>query len=412
LKSPFLFSFFLVSTFFIQAQNQLRFNHELPPSFLVKKILVGDNPHVDVHEVNYIGHNISLGAFSNASKYYLMKKGIILTTGSVEEALGPNDRPDAGAAVGYGGDVDLQKLATGRTYDACVLSFVFSTSFDSISFNYLFASEEYPEYVNKKVNDIFAFFIEEYPVGEKRNIAVLPGTGETVNVDNINYRKNPELYIQNAPWNPYDVMQWEREPGRGELSLSYQYDGFTAILAAGSKVEPGKKYKITLAIADVGDPVYDSAVLLESNSFKAHNRKGEISMADIGASLKDLDVEVQSSGNNTVVLANIHFDFDLDQTDKKEDLQILSEISNWLKLNMEYQVKITGHTDNFGSDQYNLDLSKRRAQFAANYLESNGVGANRFSFDGMGDHIPVAENITEEGRARNRRIEFEFFKAE
>ena len=68
-------------------------------------------------------------------------------------------------------------------------------------------------------------------------------------------------------------------------------------------------------------------------------------------------------------------------------------------------IDVMGHTDSVGSDAYNLELSRRRADSVANYLISRGVAAARVERIGYGEQYPVADNTTEDGRARNRRVE-------
>ena len=75
-------------------------------------------------------------------------------------------------------------------------------------------------------------------------------------------------------------------------------------------------------------------------------------------------------------------------------------------------VLIVGHTDNVGSDQYNMTLSQNRAQAAASYLQTAGVAAGRIRTEGRGEAEPIADNATEEGRARNRRVEVAIFASE
>ena len=69
-------------------------------------------------------------------------------------------------------------------------------------------------------------------------------------------------------------------------------------------------------------------------------------------------------------------------------------------------VSITGHTDARGATAYNQRLSETRAKVVAHYLQSKGIEANRITVHGMGEEQPVADNQTEEGRAKNRRVEF------
>ncbi|HEX2091226.1 MAG TPA: OmpA family protein [Longimicrobiaceae bacterium] len=90
----------------------------------------------------------------------------------------------------------------------------------------------------------------------------------------------------------------------------------------------------------------------------------------------------------------------------RENLRKLADI---LARNPESEVLIVGHTDNVGSDAYNLDLSRRRAQAAASYLASNGVTYGRIRTEGRGEMEPIASNSTDAGRQQNRRVEVAIF---
>jgi len=83
----------------------------------------------------------------------------------------------------------------------------------------------------------------------------------------------------------------------------------------------------------------------------------------------------------------------------------LDKIANSLVQYPNSLVDVMGHTDSTGSDAYNEDLSKRRADAVANYLALRGVSRTRIATIGYGERYPVADNATEEGRARNRRVE-------
>ena len=72
-------------------------------------------------------------------------------------------------------------------------------------------------------------------------------------------------------------------------------------------------------------------------------------------------------------------------------------------------LKIGGHTDNVGASDANKTLSYKRANAVFNYLTEKGISVNRLAFKGHGDALPIADNGTEEGRAKNRRIEIEVF---
>ncbi|MGM0665137.1 MAG: OmpA family protein, partial [Thermodesulfobacteriota bacterium] len=105
-----------------------------------------------------------------------------------------------------------------------------------------------------------------------------------------------------------------------------------------------------------------------------------------------------------VAVYGIHFDFD------KADLKVgsekaLTEIIKLMKADPGLRVEIQGHTDNVGGREYNLDLSKRRAQTVRDYLSLYGIESSRMTLAGYGFGMPVASNDTEEGRALNRRVE-------
>ncbi|MCO6055622.1 OmpA family protein [Pseudomonas sp. MOB-449] len=68
-------------------------------------------------------------------------------------------------------------------------------------------------------------------------------------------------------------------------------------------------------------------------------------------------------------------------------------------------VKVVGHTDSVGSDTYNQGLSERRARSVADFLSSQGVPADKLTTEGMGERQPVADNASDDGRAKNRRVE-------
>jgi len=106
-------------------------------------------------------------------------------------------------------------------------------------------------------------------------------------------------------------------------------------------------------------------------------------------------------------LNNIFFDFDK-FTLKKESYPELDRLTRLIKDNPKYKIKIEGHTDNIGSESYNIELSRKRAESVRNYIVSKGVPQKRFSLIGFGSSMPIASNDTEEGRAMNRRVVISF----
>lgn len=104
---------------------------------------------------------------------------------------------------------------------------------------------------------------------------------------------------------------------------------------------------------------------------------------------------------------NIYFALNSDQplsTDQMQNLLIM------LMNNKTMKVEIGGHTDNFGAEEYNLNLSQRRANAVRNYLIKSGADASRITAIGYGTSKPVASNQTKEGRRKNRRTEFKILE--
>lgn len=107
----------------------------------------------------------------------------------------------------------------------------------------------------------------------------------------------------------------------------------------------------------------------------------------------------------TFVINNVFFDFakaDL----KPESYYELDQIIKILNDNPQYKLEISGHTDNIGTDEFNMSLSQNRAAAVVNYLISKGINKNRLIAKGYGKTQPVADNSTEIGRQKNRRVEF------
>jgi hypothetical protein len=233
---------------------------------MVEDVLLGSC--VTIGSVSYTGPANSSGTFSSNGSAFPMGSGVLLTTGRAGLAVGPDDDSNAGVGHNNPGDADLTSLVTGAvTHDAVILEFDFVPQDDTLRFNYIFGSEEYPEYVNSGFNDVFGFFISgpgfsgPY-AGGAENIALIPGTTTPVAINNVN-----NGYSNTEPaGGPCENCAYYNENGGG---ANVQYDGFTTILTAEAVMQPCETYHIRLAIADAGDDVYDSGVFLEAESFSS-----------------------------------------------------------------------------------------------------------------------------------------------
>ena len=117
-------------------------------------------------------------------------------------------------------------------------------------------------------------------------------------------------------------------------------------------------------------------------------------------------VVTQTADNQLRLSIPNDISFDIGSADIRPGLRpILDQFAQGLGQQPSMEVRIVGHTDNTGSDAINNPLSVNRAQSARDYLVSRGVSSSRIAIDGRGSREPIADNATESGRARNRRIE-------
>jgi len=107
----------------------------------------------------------------------------------------------------------------------------------------------------------------------------------------------------------------------------------------------------------------------------------------------------------TMILHNIFFDTD-QHTLRPESRVELNKLIGFLLANTNLKTEIGGHTDNEGSDEYNLQLSDARAKSVYEYIVAHGIAASRLTYHGYGETQPTATNTTAEGKAANRRTEF------
>lgn len=105
-------------------------------------------------------------------------------------------------------------------------------------------------------------------------------------------------------------------------------------------------------------------------------------------------------------LEGVKFKTDSDEL-LPESFSKLDAVLTLMKKHPDFNLKISGYTDNSGDADYNLSLSDKRAHSAEQYLISKGISASRITAKGYGEASPVASNDTPEGRSKNRRVEFD-----
>jgi gliding motility-associated-like protein len=262
------------------ALAQLTVSNALTPAQLVQNVLLGGG--VTASNITFNGAagnatNTQIGSFDGSSSIIGLASGIIMASGDIQVALGPND---AGGATEGGGNFDLFNsdpdlaLLNGLTnYDKAVLEFDFIPTGDSLKFRYVFSSEEYDEYVCGTVNDVFGFFLSgpglSGPFSNNAvNIALIPGTNVPVSINTVN---NGTVGFSGTEANCSDLdPNWQANSVYYQSNATgntIQFDGTTVILTAFALVQCGQPYHIKMAIADGGDTAFDSGVFLEAGSF-------------------------------------------------------------------------------------------------------------------------------------------------
>ena len=137
--------------------------------------------------------------------------------------------------------------------------------------------------------------------------------------------------------------------------------------------------------------------LFESVNFNFKEDSTEVIEMDIY--LKPIEV------GQSIILNNMFFESGSYKLDKKSETE-LKKIIHWMDENSDVRMEISGYTDDVGSDSYNQTLSLNRAKEVYNYLIKNNISPGYLTYKGYGKEKPIAENTTEEGRRKNRRIEF------
>jgi hypothetical protein len=241
MKKPFLAGFFIISSAFTSfSQQSIQFAPVTNIDMMIANIFgiqCGSVSNVQVTAaIDQIGRFEYGGTIG-------LNSGLVMSTGAV---TGGNQASSAfsSATLITPGDADIDAFgaAAGQSfpsYDAGFIEFDFTPiASDTVRFNYILASEEYPEFANTSFTDRFLFLISENG-SPFINVATIPGTTTPVEINSINATVNPLFYIDNS------------------TSLNFVFDGYTVPLEAKFFAQAGGSYHVKLVIADVSDSSYD-----------------------------------------------------------------------------------------------------------------------------------------------------------
>lgn len=299
--------FVMVSAVWLSQAQPLYVNPmQYTPAQLVQNILITGC--LQATNVTYTGDVLAKGYFQRnpTANNFAFYNGIVMTSGTVMIAAGPNNSSGAGASNAGVGDPQLQTLISSTINDAAVLEFDFIPHSNTLEFRYIFGSEEYPEYVGSSFNDVFGFFLTGPACPGalpyfNRNIATIPGTTIPVSINNVNPGSNNAYYIANS----------------SNSNEAIQYDGFTIPLTAMACVVPCQTYHIKLAIGDAGDSILDSGVFLEGGSLSAGDVVGMTNYNQSG----------QSSNHVYEGCTAYYVFYRTDTTDMSQPLDVLLNIT-------------------------------------------------------------------------------------
>lgn len=241
----------LATTFSVQAANTGGITLQS-----IVQSLVGNGVTISNVQCNAPDSLRAVGSFTGGTSLFGVSNGLLMTSGSIDNAIGPNKSSYTSQDNQMPGYLPMDTLG----YDATIIDFDLVSSTNLMTFKYVFASEEYNEYVGSVFNDQFSFFITGPGYPTPTNIALIPGTTTPVAINNVNLGLNSIHYINNDTLNgliPADMNRFN----------AFEYDGLTRVLTTTSlNLVPGATYHLKLVVQDVGDHVWDSGVFIEGGS--------------------------------------------------------------------------------------------------------------------------------------------------
>lgn len=261
LKKP-LFLLLLILSYGSASAQYITTDETRTPLQLIENVLINSGcasvTNVSVSGGNFSSGEKSWGYFNANGSGFPFSDGILLSTGKIVNAQGPNTFISDDTAPGWGGDADLNTaLNINNSINATVLEFDFIPLGNEISFDYIFASEEYHGTATCTYSDGFAFLLREVGSTTYQNLALIPNTAIPVKVTSVHPDIPGGCPAQNEQY--FDAFNGSDHPTN--------FNGQTVVLTARSSVVPGHQYHIKLVIADEGNYRYDSAIFLKGSSF-------------------------------------------------------------------------------------------------------------------------------------------------
>jgi len=221
----------------------------------------------------------SFAYFNNNGTSFPFNEGIVLVTSTAQSAVGPflsDANEGAGDSPQWGNDSDLDAILSINSLNTTVLEFDFIAYTSLLSFNYIFASNEYQYNYPCQYSDGFAFLIKEAGTTDPyKNLAVIPNTSTPVSSINIHPKIEPGTRPGGISYTGCEASNASYFNGLNTNTSPINYAGQTIVMTAQSTVVTGKKYHVKLVIGDADVRYQNSAIFLEAGSFASKIVLGE-----------------------------------------------------------------------------------------------------------------------------------------
>jgi gliding motility-associated-like protein len=221
----------------------------------------------------------SFAYFNSNGSSFPFSEGIVLVTSTAQSAVGPfvsDVNEGASDSPQWGLDNDLNQILGITSLNTTVLEFDFIAYTSSLSFNYIFASNEYQYNYPCQYSDGFAFLIKEAGTTDPyKNLAVLPNTNTPVSSINIRPKIEPGTRPGGISYTGCESSNASYFNGLNTNTSPVNYAGQTVVMTAQSTVTAGKKYHVKLVIGDADVRYQNSAIFLEAGSFASKIALGE-----------------------------------------------------------------------------------------------------------------------------------------
>ena len=272
--------------------SQITIDETFTAQELIQDILI-DSPCAEVTNVGQrtgtdFGNVNGIGYFNANGSGFPFSDGIVLMTGDVSQAPGPNNTGVtlSGGDASWPGDPDLEANTTATaTNNASAIQFNFVPQIAQINFNFILASEEYNRNFECSFSDAFAFILTDQVTGIVQNLAVLPGTTTPIEVTNVRYGIPGQCEDINTEYFQQYNFDVPGLPSINAADSPIYFNGQTVPLTAIGNVIPGNGYNIKLVIADETDSAFDAAVFLEGGSFNIGVNLGPDVTIELGTAL-------------------------------------------------------------------------------------------------------------------------------